>query len=242
MWGQVRNFAIRTDRIELRLPRRSDFVSWARQRRASAEFHRPWVPTSFAGVLSRAEYGKWVRLSHRSFKLGTEVNLLVVRRSDQALLGCLACKNIRRGTMQSGTLSYWIGKEFARSGYMSEAVAAFVGHAFSEMELGRLEAACLPENAASRGLLVKTGFREEGRAAAYLKIAGAWRDHILYSRVRPDRQACAQRMEMVTKQRSADSENGCAKRTAGDAGRHDALPASVPATELMTGQENGDGR
>ena len=242
MWGQVRNFAIRTDRIELRLPRRSDFVSWARQRRASAEFHRPWVPTSFAGVLSRAEFGKWVRLSHRSFKLGTEVNLLVVRRSDQALLGCLACKNIRRGTMQSGILSYWIGKEFARSGYMSEAVAAFVGHAFSEMELGRLEAACLPENAASRGLLVKTGFREEGRAAAYLQIAGVWRDHILYSRVRADRQACAQQMETVLSRRSTTPGSSGESRGADGGELDDALPASAPATELLTGRGNGDGR
>ena len=52
--------------------------------------------------------------------------------------------------------------------------------AFRTLGLHRVEAACLPSNAASRGLLAKTGFREEGYARKYLCIDGKWQDHILF--------------------------------------------------------------
>ena len=206
MWRRTRSLSIKSERVELRLPKRSDYVGWACQRRASREFHRPWVPTSFSGDVSRTGFRVWVNQAHQTFGEGSELNLLLFRNADQALLGSLACKNIRRGTVQCGTLSFWIGREYARMGYMTEAVTAFVNHAFSKLDLGRLEAACLPENRASRGLLEKTGFQKEGRAEAYLKIAGVWRDHILYSNIREDRREIARRMETVTAGRSPPDE------------------------------------
>ena len=36
-----------------------------------------------------------------------------------------------------------------------------------------------PENAASRAVLAKVGFREEGLLQRYLDVDGAWRDHLL---------------------------------------------------------------
>ena len=62
-----------------------------------------------------------------------------------------------------------------------------VHHAFTVLDLSRIEAACLPENAASRGVLEKTGFKYEGVAQAYLQIAGRWRNHVLYANLRADR-------------------------------------------------------
>jgi ribosomal-protein-alanine N-acetyltransferase len=68
---------------------------------------------------------------------------------------------------------------------------AVVEHAFTALELSRIEAACLPENAASRALLDRTGFRYEGVAESYLQINGRWRDHVLYANLRADRRARA---------------------------------------------------
>ena len=70
---------------------------------------------------------------------------------------------------------------------MREAIEAVVHHAFTKLDLSRIEAACLPENAASRGLLEKSGFKYEGVAQSYLQIAGRWRTHVLYSALRGDR-------------------------------------------------------
>jgi ribosomal-protein-alanine N-acetyltransferase len=70
---------------------------------------------------------------------------------------------------------------------MREAIGAVVHHAFNKLELSRIEAACLPENAASRGLLEKSGFKYEGVAQSYLQINGRWRTHVLYAALRHDR-------------------------------------------------------
>ena len=70
---------------------------------------------------------------------------------------------------------------------MEEAIDALVHYAFTRLDLSRIEAACLPENAPSRGLLEKTGFKYEGVAQSYLQIDGRWRSHVLYAALRSDR-------------------------------------------------------
>ena len=67
------------------------------------------------------------------------------------------------------------------------AVQAVVHYAFTQMDLSRLESACLPENAASRGVLETCGFKYEGVAQSYLQIDGRWRNHVLYANLRGDR-------------------------------------------------------
>ena len=111
----------------------------------------------------------------------------MIRRDDQRLLGAVTLDNIRRGPVQAGTLGYWVGQPFARQGYMREAILTLVHHAFTALDLSRIEAACLPENQASRGVLEKTGFKYEGVAQSYLQINGRWRNHVLYANLRNDR-------------------------------------------------------
>ena len=52
---------------------------------------------------------------------------------------------------------------------MREAIGALVHHAFTVLDLSRVEAACLPENLPSRGVLERTGFKYEGVAQSYLQ-------------------------------------------------------------------------
>jgi ribosomal-protein-alanine N-acetyltransferase len=79
-----------------------------------------------------------------------------------------------------GSVGYWCGQPFAHRGYTIDAVRTLADFAFRRLRLNRLEAACIPENAASRGLLLRAGFTEEGYARTYLKINGVWRDHVLF--------------------------------------------------------------
>ena len=64
------------------------------------------------------------------------------------------------------------------------AMQAFANRA--GFQLRRMEAACLPHNAASIRLLEKTGFEREGYAREYLCIDGRWQDHLLYALLRSD--------------------------------------------------------
>ena len=116
---------------------------------------------------------------------GLAYPLLVFRELDNALVGGITLSNIRRGVAQMGSVGYWCGRPFARQGLTLAAVKAVSSFAFRTLGLHRLEAACIPDNAPSRRLLAKAGFREEGEAKAYLKINGDWRDHVLFGLVSP---------------------------------------------------------
>ena len=67
---------------------------------------------------------------------------------------------------------------------MTAAVRALLPFAFGALRLHRVEAACIPSNAASVRLLEKTGFTREGYAREYLCINGIWQDHLLYARLK----------------------------------------------------------
>ena len=111
---------------------------------------------------------------------------MIFRNADDALVGGLTLANIRRGVAQAGSLGYWMGAPYARQGYMTAAVRALIPFAFGTLRLHRLEAACIPTNAASIRLLEKTGFVREGYAREYLCINGIWQDHLLYARLKDD--------------------------------------------------------
>lgn len=182
-----RKVRIETDRLTLRPPIHADFREWAELRSASADFLVPWEPAWAASHLSRKSFTNRVYWAQRSIAGDTAVPLFMFRREDGALVGAITLDNIRRGPAQSGTLGYWVGETYARRGYMAEAIASVVHHAFARLELSRIEAACLPENVASRGVLEKSGFKYEGVAQSYLQINGRWRTHVLYAALRHDR-------------------------------------------------------
>ena len=185
--GLRRKIRIETERMTLRLPVHGDYRQWAELRAASADFLAPWEPVWAHDHLTRKAFTNRVYWATRAEAQGTALPVLMIRRSDQQLLGAITLDNIRRGPVQAGTLGYWVGAPFARHGFMREAILAMVHHAFAQMDLSRIEAACLPENIASRGVLEKTGFKYEGVAQAYLQIAGRWRNHVLYANLRADR-------------------------------------------------------
>lgn len=186
MLARRRPVQLEAERIVLRLPSHSDYNAWASLRSESRDFLVPWEPVWSQDHLSRKSFTNRVYWAARACKAGTAFPLFLVRR-DGALLGAITMDNIRRGPAQSATIGYWIGQSYARHGYMREAIGILVHHAFTNLDLSRIEAACLPENAASRGVLEKSGFKYEGVAQSYLQINGRWRNHVLFANLRSDR-------------------------------------------------------
>lgn len=184
---RITRLRVETERMTLRLPDHADFNEWARLRDHSADFLIPWEPSRSTDHLSRKAFTNRVYWAARAESQGTALPLMMIRRADNQLLGAITLDNIRRGPVQAGTLGYWVGQPFARQGYMREAILGLVHHAFTSLDLSRIEAACLPENAPSRGVLEKCGFKYEGVAQSYLQINGRWRNHVLYANLRGDR-------------------------------------------------------
>lgn len=168
------------DGVYLRAPEPRDYQEWADVREKSRAFLTPWEPTWAADETSRGSYRFKLRRYAEDARDDKAHALLIFREEDDALVGGATVSNIRRGVAQMASLGYWAGEMYAGRGYVTAAVRAVVRFSFEDLNLHRVEAACQPDNLASRRVLEKAGFIEEGLARAYLKINGDWRDHVLF--------------------------------------------------------------
>jgi len=86
-----------------------------------------------------------------------------------------------------GAVGYTIAEPHWGNGYASAALQAMLPLALSpeRADLWRLEAVAAVTNAASRRVLAKAGFQEEGIARDYLQINGVRIDHIRVALLRP---------------------------------------------------------
>ena len=173
--------------VTLRVPQSNDYTEWAALREVSRAFLVPWEPTWPVDDLTRGAFRRRLKRYMEDLRGDLAYAFLVFRNDDNAMVGGLTLANIRRGVAQAGSIGYWVGEPYARHGYMTAAMRTLIPFCFGTLRLHRLEAACIPTNAASIGLLEKTGFQREGYARSYLCINGIWQDHLLYARLKDDR-------------------------------------------------------
>ena len=86
------------------------------------------------------------------------------------------------GALRGAHIGYWIDREYANRGYMTEAVNMVTDFAFNELELHRIEINIRPENSPSIRVAEKCGYLYEGLRPRYLHIAGGWRAHHCFVR------------------------------------------------------------
>jgi len=179
---------IKGEGIYLRYPRAADYLAWAKLRGDSRDFLSPWEPAWSDDELTRGAFRRRIKRYQKETRLDSAYVFFVLRQSDDALLGGCTLSNVRRGVTQCCTLGYWVGARFARQGYMTSAVKALLPFIFKTLGLHRIEAACLTDNEASKSLLARTGFVQEGLARRYLLINGKWADHLLFAQLQEEAQ------------------------------------------------------
>ncbi len=165
------------DPIYLRPAEIRDFQSWAILREESRRHLIAWEGDWAPEALQAAAFKRRLKLFAQEAQRGRGLSLFIFHRDSRALVGGVTLTNIRYGAARAATLGYWIGAPYIRRGFGAAAVAAVVNHAMDVIGLNRIEAACQAENTASRGLLLKCGFIQEGSARDYLRINDEWRDH-----------------------------------------------------------------
>jgi ribosomal-protein-alanine N-acetyltransferase len=169
--------------VVLRAPRFRDFEAWSDLRSRSRAFLQPWEPLWPPDDLERGAFRRRLAVYAREIDAGTSYPFFIFDAPTDRLTGAITLHNVRRGVAQMATMGYWMGQPFAGQGRMTAAVRTVIDFAFRGLGLHRLEAACVLDNEASRRVLLKTGFEHEGTARAYLKINGAWRDHLLFGMI-----------------------------------------------------------
>ena len=176
----------RGDGLLLRAPQSGDFVPWAQLRERSRAYLTPWEPIWPSDDLTRAGFRRRLRRYTEDALADRAYPFLIFREHDGALVGGITLANVRRGIVQAGTVGYWTGEPYAGRGYMTTALRLLLPTLFGELNLHRVEAACIPSNAASVRVLEKCGFVREGLARRYLCINGVWQDHLLFGMLHED--------------------------------------------------------
>jgi len=83
-------------------------------------------------------------------------------------------------------LGYWLGKPYWNRGVMSAAVPMALAYAFEVLGVRRVFARCYAVNAASRRVLEKNGFLQEGCQRQHHECMGAIHDLICYGLLRDE--------------------------------------------------------
>ena len=168
--------------VSLRPVRVRDARTWRDMRVRNAPWLRPWEPTNPETPLYRSSIGPYVsmvRTMRREARQGQALPW-VVTVSDR-FAGQLTVGSIVWGSSRSAQVGYWIDEAYAGHGVIPTALAMAIDHCFGVVGLHRIEASIRPENHASRRVVEKLGFREEGLRQRQLHINGAWRDHLCYA-------------------------------------------------------------
>lgn len=168
--------------VGLRPLRLRDAPAWLELRQRNAAWLRPWESTPPEGGYFREGFAAFWAM-HRELRGqardGRAYPFAVTL--DRGLVGQLTVGNVVRGSLNCAYAGYWVDERIAGQGVMPTALALAVDHLFGPARLHRLEANIRPDNAASRRVVEKLGFREEGLRRRYLHIDGAYRDHLCYA-------------------------------------------------------------
>ena len=169
MFGRRRKDIARGDRVHIFAPSRDTGADYLAMTQSSKAYHRPWV---FPATDMRR-----YRLYLERINSGRSLGFFVGRNEDDRLVGVVNINDIIMGGFRSGSLGYYADMELAGKGYMADGLALVLDHAFTVLDLNRLEANVQPANAASIALIRKVGFRKEGFSPKFLQIDDIWRDH-----------------------------------------------------------------
>ena len=110
------------ERIFLRPPKRRDALKWQKLRLASKTFLVPWEPTWDVYSCNRRAYMRFLKNSTYLANLDRAYSFLIFKNDSKVLIGGINVGNVRRGVSQSATIGYWVGENYARNGYMNEAL------------------------------------------------------------------------------------------------------------------------
>lgn len=126
----------------------------------------------------------WLRQSENGWKNQTRAVYGLYLRENNEFIGICTLRHInwRDG---NGEIAYWIRPEFARRGFISEAVNAVIQE-FLNIGFSRFVLTASPNNPASCGVAKKCGFEQEGimRKVCFNPNVNKLDDAILFAKVK----------------------------------------------------------
>lgn len=146
----------------------------------------PWEPTRSMNFYTLSYQKASLTAEFNHMTEGKLIRLWIFSKNNpQDIVGSVCFQNFLREPYQSCTLGYKISQKYQHQGYAIESIEKGLDVIFQELHLHRIEAYIMPENEASRHVVEKLNFQQEGLAKSYARIHGAWRDHWRYVLLNP---------------------------------------------------------
>ena len=153
------------------------------------------VPLYYQRIGSSAEVTKYMLFSpHRDisesvasvekalrrYREGKCYRFCIALRETDELIGIMEALRFDEET-SSCSFAYMLGKDFWGKGYGTEALTAVFGFLFTKMEIQRIEADHMAENAASGAVMRKAGMAHTGFIAGKYEKNGVLHDAHVYA-------------------------------------------------------------
>lgn len=169
------------DQVAIRAFSMRDVDELVELRRRNRVFNTPFEPRRSDGFFTTSGQRAEVIRDRDEWAADRMYAFAIVEQATGHIRGRIGLANIVRGAWDNATLGYFVDEAVNGRGYATEAVALSLAFAFGPVRLHRVQAAVMPHNVRSARVLAKNGFRREGFAPRYLRLAGGWRDHDLYA-------------------------------------------------------------
>lgn len=177
---------VRTERMVLRPLVMADRAEYLRLLEVSREHFAPWWPLPDPTKSMEVVFDEQVARTHSEELTGTGLRRVAVLHGGP-MVALLNLSQIFRGPFQNAFCGWSVSAEHVGRGLASEAVWGMLDAAFAPAPRGlglhRVQANVIPSNVASLRVAEKCGFRREGMAKEYLKIAGTWQDHVMFAKL-----------------------------------------------------------
>ncbi len=151
------------------------------------EHLRPYLPWA-AHLQAVSQTESFIKMGleqfarHDGFQAGVFLN--------GELVGMVGLHYVRWDTERT-ELGYWLAEHAQGQGIATRVVQALCRYCFDELELGRVEIRCAPQNTRSRRVPERLGFTQEGVLRRVDRLEGGWSDWVVYGLLRDDPRAPA---------------------------------------------------
>lgn len=203
LWPQY-GLTITTPRLELRLPHEAELAELAHlagtgvHRPGERPFLTPWTEGSYEDRARAVLQGHWHTLAAWQVQ-SWQLELAVFRSGEPIGMVNLRARDFP--VVREVTTSAWLGLEYQRKGYGTEARAGLLTLAFDHLGANAARTEVFPDNHASQGVSRKLGYEPDG-----ISVDARGSEALVSDRLRLTRQRWAQQQRPAV---TVDGVRGC---------------------------------
>ena len=178
----MQTFEIKTLQLLLNLPTEKDLVDFLAQINSTDEYSKNLFNIPYPFPKENAL--KWLQNSAQGIESGETIRFAIREKEVGKLIGTIGLHLNKEH--QKAELGYWLGKNFWRKGYLTEALKAVLEFGFKELNLNKIYATHFLFNPNSGKVMLKAGMKFEGVQKQEYLQHGEFLDVNRYSLLKQD--------------------------------------------------------